>query len=132
MFAHFPTADDNNSDNSARQNNLTFTDESLDSCSGELPADCNGTDEHDHDEQNALLVPEVAVKMYKTLAEFESNLPPTVKLLQAPDGAKVYVVGTAHFSRESMDDVSLVSGVRPVRWCFGLYTAINTVSASCR
>lgn len=83
-----------------------------------MPGDgTNSSDGQDWDsgERGALLVPEVSVPIYKTVAEFESNLPATVKLLQAPDGAKVYVVGTAHFSRESMDDVSLVSVLACVR-----------------
>lgn len=36
-----------------------------------------------------------------------SDLPETVSLLQK-DGCLVYVVGTAHFSKESQDDVSKV------------------------
>ena len=40
----------------------------------------------------------------------ESNpiLPDTVTTLEASDGCKVYVVGTAHFSMESQEDVSKV------------------------
>lgn len=64
---------------------------------------------------------EVTVKMYSSVAEFERNLPPTVTLLEGPDGAKVYIVGTAHFSRESMDDVSLVC-VCPPPFSWALYS----------
>ena len=41
----------------------------------------------------------------------ESNpvLPDTVTTLEAPQGCKVYLVGTAHFSMESQEDVSKVS-----------------------
>lgn len=49
-----------------------------------------------------------------SLAEFEKNLPSTVEILTVPTGAKVYLVGTAHFSPESQNDVSVViQAVRP-------------------
>lgn len=48
------------------------------------------------------------IKIYNSIEEFEKNLPPTVTLLKTPNGSKVYIVGTAHFSKESQDDVSLV------------------------
>lgn len=52
--------------------------------------------------------------IYSTIAEFDRNLPPTVKLLHGANGSKVYLIGTAHFSRKSQDDVSLVmQNVRP-------------------
>jgi hypothetical protein len=35
-------------------------------------------------------------------------LPDTVTVLEGPNGAKVYLVGTAHFSQKSQQDVSLV------------------------
>lgn len=41
--------------------------------------------------------------------DFEDNLPETVNVLQHANGAKVYLVGTAHFSKESQEDVSFVS-----------------------
>lgn len=54
------------------------------------------------------------IPIYSTLAEFDRNLPPTVKLLRTENGSKVYLIGTAHFSRKSQDDVSLVmQNVRP-------------------
>nr|KAG5711365.1 hypothetical protein BaRGS_006062 [Batillaria attramentaria] len=46
----------------------------------------------------------------------ESNpqLPDTVTMLEAPLGGKVYLVGTAHFSKESQDDVSkVIQAVQP-------------------
>lgn len=49
------------------------------------------------------------IQIYETLEEFEKNLPPTVTVLDTPFGSKVYLVGTAHFSEESQDDVSFVS-----------------------
>lgn len=54
------------------------------------------------------------IKIYGSIEEFDRNLPPTVTLLTNQYGSKVYIVGTAHFSRESQDDVSLViRNVRP-------------------
>ncbi|XP_030370460.1 traB domain-containing protein [Scaptodrosophila lebanonensis] len=54
------------------------------------------------------------IEIYDTLEEFEQNLPSTVTLLNTPFGSKVYLVGTAHFSEESQDDVSFViRNVRP-------------------
>ncbi|XKL61952.1 hypothetical protein PGB90_001785 [Kerria lacca] len=48
------------------------------------------------------------------LEEFDKNLPHTVTLLRTVDGARVYVVGTGHFSLESQNDVSLVmQNVKP-------------------
>lgn len=46
------------------------------------------------------------------------GLPHTVTVLDAPDGGKVYVVGTAHFSQESQEDVSRVMCI--IILCFGL------------
>lgn len=37
------------------------------------------------------------------------GLPRTVTVLDAPDGGKVYLVGTAHFSQKSQEDVSRVT-----------------------
>lgn len=48
------------------------------------------------------------IKIYNSIDEFDKNLPPTVTLLRNEHGSKVYIVGTAHFSKESQDDVSLV------------------------
>ncbi|KAK0077286.1 hypothetical protein PV326_010133 [Microctonus aethiopoides] len=44
----------------------------------------------------------------------DDRLPPTVTLLTTPTGAKVYLVGTAHFSKESQEDVStIIQAVQP-------------------
>ncbi|GBP63175.1 TraB domain-containing protein [Eumeta japonica] len=44
----------------------------------------------------------------------DKGLPNTVTVLDAPDGGKVYLVGTAHFSLESQDDVSrVIQEVKP-------------------
>lgn len=48
------------------------------------------------------------IKVYNTLEGFESNLPETVTLLTSPSGSKVYLIGTAHFSLDSQNDVSFV------------------------
>lgn len=47
--------------------------------------------------------------------DFDNNLPETVTLLKHPDtGVKVYLVGTAHFSKESQDDVvKVIRSVKP-------------------
>ncbi|CAH1980108.1 unnamed protein product [Acanthoscelides obtectus] len=48
---------------------------------------------------------DVEVTRYST-RDFDNNLPETVTLLKHPtNGAKVYLVGTAHFSKESQEDV---------------------------
>ncbi|XP_019879854.1 traB domain-containing protein [Aethina tumida] len=67
----------------------------------------NGSDKSDEivilDEENG-----IETNGDKSL-NFDNNLPPTVTLLTHPtSGAKVYLVGTAHFSKESQEDVSLV------------------------
>lgn len=49
-----------------------------------------------------------SIKVYNSIEEFDRNLPQTVTLLKTPTGSRVYLVGTAHFSKESQDDVSLV------------------------
>ncbi|XP_011188313.1 traB domain-containing protein [Zeugodacus cucurbitae] len=54
------------------------------------------------------------MKIYDTIEEFEANLPSTVTVLDTPFGSRVYLVGTAHFSEESQDDVSyVIRNVRP-------------------
>lgn len=49
-----------------------------------------------------------SIKMYRSIDEFDKNLPDTVTLLTHSSGTKVYLVGTAHFSEQSQDDVSTV------------------------
>lgn len=54
------------------------------------------------------------IPVYGSLEEFNQHLPPTVTFLTNEFGSKVYIVGTAHFSKESQDDVSFViRNVRP-------------------
>ncbi|XP_023722994.1 traB domain-containing protein isoform X2 [Cryptotermes secundus] len=44
----------------------------------------------------------------------DTKLPETVSLLTTPDGGKVYLVGTAHFSMESQEDVAkIIQAVQP-------------------
>lgn len=40
---------------------------------------------------------------------FLEEMPNTVTVLDTPDGGKVYLIGTAHFSIKSQEDVSRVS-----------------------
>jgi len=48
------------------------------------------------------------------MEEFDNNLPETVCLIRGERGAKVYVVGTAHFSKESQADVAkVIQAVKP-------------------
>lgn len=45
----------------------------------------------------------------KSDEDFDNNLPETVTLLKHDKtGAKVYLIGTAHFSKESQEDVAKV------------------------
>lgn len=48
------------------------------------------------------------VKVYDRIEDFNDNLPSTVTLLKAPNRVNVYLIGTAHFSRESCRDVAYV------------------------
>lgn len=50
--------------------------------------------------------------------DFDNNLPETVTVLKHTNGAKVYLVGTAHFSKESQEDVSFVSICIFICFCF--------------
>lgn len=57
---------------------------------------------------------QLEVKIFDTVQEFEAALPDTVSVLQGPFGSRVYLIGSAHFSEESMNDVSFViRNVRP-------------------
>ncbi|XP_063705333.1 traB domain-containing protein isoform X2 [Culicoides brevitarsis] len=47
------------------------------------------------------------IKIYSNLEEFEKNLPETVTVLNAGEN-KAFLVGTAHFSEKSKNDVSFV------------------------
>lgn len=55
-----------------------------------------------------------AIQGEEAVQDFDSNLPKTVTLLHGPNGSKLYLVGTAHFSLESQEDVSnVIKTVRP-------------------
>jgi pheromone shutdown protein TraB len=57
---------------------------------------------------------EDTIKIYDSIEEFDKNLPETVWKLETPNGNTCYLVGTAHFSEKSQDDVSFViRNVRP-------------------
>ncbi|KAG6446367.1 hypothetical protein O3G_MSEX004441 [Manduca sexta] len=44
----------------------------------------------------------------------DEGMPSTVTVLEAPDGGKVYLIGTAHFSLQSQEDVSrVIQEVKP-------------------
>lgn len=48
------------------------------------------------------------IKIYDKIEDFDEHLPSTVTLLENEFGSKIYIIGTAHFSKESQDDVSIV------------------------
>ncbi|XP_067618292.1 traB domain-containing protein isoform X2 [Eurosta solidaginis] len=78
----------------------------------EASDESNGNGEWDTPEERPVSKREIQI--YETIEEFERNLPSTVTLLDTPFGSKVYLVGTAHFSEESQDDVSyVIRNVRP-------------------
>lgn len=59
-------------------------------------------------------LPSKASPLPKYDPTFDSRLPDTVSLLTTPDGGKVYLVGTAHFSMESQEDVAkVIKAVQP-------------------
>lgn len=77
------------------------------------PASSVASDENKHveefDEQNTS-----NMKIHNRLEDFDNNLPKTVTLLTNEFNSKVYLVGTAHFSKQSQDDVSyVIRNVRP-------------------
>jgi hypothetical protein len=54
------------------------------------------------------------IKIYDSIEEFNANLPETVTLLRMPNKCNVYLVGTAHFSEKSSEDVAnVIRNVRP-------------------
>lgn len=54
------------------------------------------------------LSPEQKQNTVLTIEEFDQNLPETVTLIYGQNGSKIYLVGTAHFSQESQNDVAKV------------------------
>lgn len=53
------------------------------------------------------VVSELSREQYESI--IDKKLPETMTLLTTPDGGKLYLVGTAHFSVESQNDVSKVT-----------------------
>lgn len=54
------------------------------------------------------------IKIYDTIEEFNQNLPETVTLLKMPNNVTIYLVGTAHFSEKSQEDVAnVIRNVKP-------------------
>ncbi|XP_041348740.1 traB domain-containing protein-like isoform X2 [Gigantopelta aegis] len=73
----------------------------------EQVGDNDSGDESDIEDNDELALP---------IRRRESNpvLPDTVSLLESPCGSKVYLVGTAHFSLESQEDVAkMIQAVQP-------------------
>uniref|UniRef100_A0A336MYB0 CSON009472 protein n=2 Tax=Culicoides sonorensis TaxID=179676 RepID=A0A336MYB0_CULSO len=63
---------------------------------------------HDYEQQGDIESEQDKIKIYSNIEEFEKNLPETVTMLTSDCGSKVYLVGTAHFSEKSKNDVSFV------------------------
>lgn len=71
------------------------------------------SDVEDNDSETELKEPpEPVITELSYDATIDKNLPDTVTLLTTPEGSKVYLVGTAHFSKESQEDVA------KARWAF--------------
>lgn len=72
--------------------------------------ECNMDASIQIEEPHASSVSEVpAIKEYDPT--IDERLPDTVTLLTTPDGGKLYLIGTAHFSVESQNDVSKVTKI---------------------
>lgn len=53
--------------------------------------------------------PPPAEPIPEKLREEEWDLPHTITKLESPSGGQIYLVGTAHFSKESQEDVAKVN-----------------------
>ena len=62
-------------------------------------------EDSDNEADEHLLQP--SARMERSL-ELPSGLPSTVEVLSTQDGCRVYLVGTAHFSESSQQDVTKV------------------------
>ena len=58
--------------------------------------------------QETSITEELLMNMYRMRRVGSPDVPDTVTKLETEDGCKVYVIGTAHFSKESQEDVSKV------------------------
>ena len=65
----------------------------------------------DEDESDADTIETLTYASYSPRRVANPKLPDTVTFLETPGGGKVYVVGTAHFSKESQEDVAKVSHI---------------------
>lgn len=61
--------------------------------------------------QDVSISEELLMNIQRFRRSSSPELPGTVTKLETPEGCKVYIVGTAHFSKESQDDVAKVSAV---------------------
>lgn len=69
-------------------------------------------EDNDSDLDTKITILPTSLLAYDT--SIDKNLPDTVTLLTTPAGAKVYLIGTAHFSLESQEDVSkIIRAVQP-------------------
>lgn len=72
----------------------------------------NIDDDDDGSDLDAISFPNI--KVYDSIEEFNQNLPETVTLLRMPNNTNVYLVGTAHFSESSQEDVAnVIRNVKP-------------------
>lgn len=71
-----------------------------------MTRDSNSDDGSSDDSQETYFAD--GIRKYDSVESFNKELPKTVELITTPDGDSVYVIGTAHFSLKSQDDVSLV------------------------
>ena len=63
--------------------------------------------------QDVSISDELLMNIQRLRRSSSPELPDTVTKLETAEGCKVYIVGTAHFSKESQDDVAKVSVVCP-------------------
>ncbi|XP_067203496.1 traB domain-containing protein isoform X2 [Linepithema humile] len=92
------------------ENNHDVSMESGESSEEEVMDKESNIQNKDHNIDNA--VNEPIIREYDPT--IDQRLPETVTLLTAPEGGKLYLVGTAHFSVESQNDVSkIIQAVQP-------------------
>lgn len=58
--------------------------------------------------QDVSISEELLMNIQRLRRSSSPELPDTVTKLETPEGCRVYLVGTAHFSKESQDDVAKV------------------------
>ncbi|XP_024885843.1 traB domain-containing protein isoform X4 [Temnothorax curvispinosus] len=101
-----PTNSGNSSDDDGKMSNIESSDSELlviDEDSDVQNEECNVSDAASE-----------LLKIREYDPTIDKNLPDTVTLLTTPDGGKLYLVGTAHFSVESQNDVSkMIQAVQP-------------------